>query len=131
MLFIQCHGLFNFPAFPDTAAGIVGRAEDGSVDLIFYDLALHIFKVHPPDALFIQLEGAVDDMVAVVGQGSGEADVSGGVDQNLVTPGAQYIYGAGDTAQNTVGIADMFRLQAVHTVALASIPVAGSIISNP
>ena len=59
----------------------------------------------------------MDDVVAVIGQGGGEADIGGGVKQNVVTLGAENVQGAGDAAQNTVGIANVLALQTFHTVA--------------
>ena len=117
VLFVDLHGLLDLPAFPDTAAGIMGGAENGGVDLVVHDLLLHIGEVHPPDAFLVDIEGGVDDVVAVVFQSVGEANVGGGVEQHIIAPGAEHVQSADHTAQDTVGIADVLGLQAFHTVA--------------
>ena len=71
-------------------------------------LLLHVFIVHAPDIFFIQLQGGVDNFIAVVPQGMGKADVGGAVNQHLVTPGAQHIQCADHPAQHAVGIGDFF-----------------------
>ena len=63
-------GLLQLPTLPHTAAGVVGRAEHGGVDLVLHDLLLHVLKIHPPHAVLVLLQGAVDNVVAVIGQGS-------------------------------------------------------------
>ena len=68
VLFVQLHGLLNFPAFPHAAAGIVRGAENGGVDFPFHDLPFHVLKVHTPYALGVLNQGREDDAVAVVFQ---------------------------------------------------------------
>ena len=58
-------------------------------------------------------------MEAIVGQGTGEAHIGRRMDQNVITLGAEHIHGCGDTAQNAIGVADVFRFKALHAVALA------------
>ena len=114
----ELHGLFQFPALPDAAAGVVGRAEDGGVDLVVRQLFLHILEVHPPDMAFILEQGAVDNAVAAILQTAGEADVGGRVEENLVSPGADGPQGAENTAQNAVFIADALPGQTGDAVAV-------------
>ena len=53
ILLEKLHGFFQFPAFPYPAAGVVGRAENRSMDVFRRKLPFHIFIIHPPDSLFI------------------------------------------------------------------------------
>ena len=114
----QLHGLLQLPFFPDPAAGIVGGAENGCVDLVVDDLLFHVRKVHAHDVIFVGLQKAVDQMIAVILQRLGKADVGRSMDQHVVSPGAEYIEGADDPAQDAVGVADVLLLKALHAVAL-------------
>ena len=80
ILFVQLHGLFQLPPLPDAAAGVVGAAQDGGVDVLFGEVLFHVGVVHPPDAILVLHQRGVDDVIAVVGQAAGEADVGGAVD---------------------------------------------------
>ena len=53
VLLVQRHGLLQLPALPHPAAGVVGAAEDGGVDVLFFQVLLHVGKVHPPHTLLI------------------------------------------------------------------------------
>ena len=128
MLLVKGHHLFQLPALPDPASGVVGGTDDGGVDAVFHNPPLHILKVHPPDPLFVLLQGAVDHMVAVVGQAHSKADVGGGMDQDIVPPGAEYIQGANDPAQDAVLVADLFREKAGDAVAVQLPPDDGVIV---
>lgn len=68
VFFEQLHGTLDFPAFPDTATGIMRAAENSGVDVILYNFLFHIVKVHAIGALRILEEGRMENMVAVVGQ---------------------------------------------------------------
>ena len=68
--------------------------------------AFHVGVVHPPDAIFVLHQRGVDDVITVVGQAAGEADVGGAVDQHLVAPGADAVQCADDAAQHAVLVAD-------------------------
>ena len=105
MLFKDGHGTFQLPALPHPAAGVVGTAQDHGVNLVLYNFALHILKVHAPYPVFIFHQVRVDNMVAVVLQAHGKANVGGGVDQNMIPFGAQYVQSTDDPAQYTVFVA--------------------------
>ena len=87
------------------------------MDLVLHDALLHVLKVHAPDALGVLDQGREDHVIAVVGEGTGEADVGGGVQQHVVTLGAEHVQGADHAAQNAVFIADVLPLQAGDPVA--------------
>ena len=57
---------------PDPAAGVMGAAEDGGVDVVLFQLAVHVGIVHPPDARLVPDERGVDDLEAVVLQRFGK-----------------------------------------------------------
>ena len=63
----------------------MGVTEDADMDMIFLDLLIHVLVVHSPNALFVSVELRVNDLTAVVGNGTGEADVSRRVDQDGLT----------------------------------------------
>ena len=115
---VDLHGLLNFPALPDPAAGVVGRAEHGRMDAVLFELAVHVGKVHAPDAVLVQAQGRVDDAVAGVGERTGEADVGGAVEQHRVAGGGAGAHGGHQTAQNAVFVADGVCGQAGDAVAL-------------
>ena len=115
--FEQLHGLLQLPPFPGPAAGVMGVAQDGGVNVLRLELLLHVRKVHAPHALFILNEGAVNQVVAVVGQGHGEADVGGGMDQHLVAPGADHVQRRDNAPQDAVLIADVLLMKARNAVA--------------
>ena len=118
VLLKQLHGLFQLPALPHTAAGVVGGAEHRGVDVVLHDLLLHVREVHAVDARLVLDQGAVDNVVAVVGQAAGKADVGGGVEQHVVAFGAQHVQGADNAAQHAVFIANALLGQAGDAVAL-------------
>ena len=113
---VQLHGLFHFPLFPDAAAGVVGRAENGGVDLVLHDLLLHVFKVHAPHAVFVLHQGGMDDVVAVVGQTAGETHVGGRVQQHIVALGTEHIQRGDHAAQDAVFVTDVGGGQAGNAV---------------
>ena len=88
------------------------------MDSVFHQLLLHIVEIHPPDAFAVLGQGAVDDAVAAVIQLFGEADVGGGVDENLVALGANRAQGAEHPAQDAVFIADALLRQAGNAIAV-------------
>ena len=112
----QFHGPFQLPTLPHPAAGIVGRAEHRRVDAVFHDFFLHVLKIHAPHAVLIQDQRAVDDVVAVVGEAAGEADVSGRVEQHLVPLGTKHIQRGDHPAQHTVFVSNVPFGQPVHAV---------------
>ena len=127
ILLEQLHGALDLPALPDAAAGVVGGAENGGVDLVVHDLFLHVLEVHTPDLILIHIHGGVNDVVAVILQSVGEAHIGRGVDQHIIAPGTHHIQGADHTAQNAVGIADVLALQTFHAVAVA-LPVDDGVV---
>ena len=88
------------------------------MDVLGAQLFLHIFKVHPPYAGLVPLQGAEHHVVAVVGEGAGEAHVGGGVEQHLAAPGAGHVQRADHAAQHAVLVADAFPGQPGHAVAV-------------
>ena len=116
MLAVQFHRLLHFPLFPNSAAGVVGRAENGSVDFVLQDFLLHVGKVHPPDTVSILDQRRMDETIAIAAQGLGEAQIGGGVNQNLVSPGAEHIQSRDDTAQNAVLVANVRFGQTGNTI---------------
>ena len=58
-------------------------------------------------------------LVAVVHQGMGEAHIGRGMDQDLVSLGAEDIGHGHHAAQDSVDIADVLRLQSLYPVAAA------------
>ena len=85
VLLEERHCLLELPALPYAAARVVRRAEDGGVDLVLHDAALHVLKVHAPYATLVKDERAVDEMVAVSVADAREAHVRGGVHEHVVT----------------------------------------------
>ena len=116
VLFVQLHGLLDLPFFPDPSRGVVGGAEDGGVDLVLAELGFHIGKVHSPHIIRIFYEPAVDNFVAVIFKGVGEADVGGAVDEHLVAPGAEGVQRRDHAAQDAVFVADVLRLKPLNAV---------------
>ena len=119
VLAIDVHGALDLVALPHATAGIVRRTEDGGMDAVLRELALHVLKVHAPHALFVELKWAVNNTVARGLDGLGKADIGRTMDQHRVTGlhiGAQRRYNA---AQHTVFIANMLRRQALNAVTTA------------
>ena len=113
----QLHGFFQLPFLPDSSAGVVGIAENGGVDVLLLQAALHVRKVHAPDICLVFYQGRVDDLIAVVFQAMGKANVGGAVEEHLVTPGADAVQGAVNAAENPVFIADVLFGKALNAVA--------------
>ena len=110
------HGFFDLPPFPHTAAGIVRTAEDGEMNMVFFDPALHVFVVHTPDSVFILHKGTQLGSPSVILQHMGEADVSGAVQQEFFTGSRESLHGGGHTAQHSVLVADVLPGQPFHAV---------------
>ena len=87
------------------------------VDPVVHDLFFHVLKIHAPDIVFVFYQRAVDDVVAVVLQAVGETDVGGGVQQDIVSAGAENVQRADNAAQHAVFIADALLCQAGDAVA--------------
>ena len=69
VLLVDLHGFFELSHFPNTSGGIMGRAEDGSVDIVLHDLLFHVIEIHAPDAVLILNKLALHNVIAVVHQG--------------------------------------------------------------
>ena len=95
----------------------MGIAENGGVDVLLLQAALHVRKVHAPDICFVFYQGRVDDLIAVVFQAMGKANVGGAVEEHLVTPGADAVQGADNAAEDAVFIADVLFGKALNAVA--------------
>ena len=74
---IQLHDPLQLPSLPHPAAGIVGRAEDCRVNVLLHNFPLHVLKVHAPDTGLVLHQGGVDNIVTVISQALGKADVGG------------------------------------------------------
>ena len=119
VLAIDVHGALDLVALPHAATGIVRRAENGSMDVVLCELALHVLKVHAPYALVVELKRAVHNAIARGLDGLGKTDVGGAMDQHRVAGlhiGAQRRH---DAAQHAVFVADMLRRQTLNAVATA------------
>ena len=84
--------------------------------MILHDFLFHVGKVHPPDTLLVLCQRGVDNVIAVVRQAVGKADVGGAVTQHVVPLGAKHVQCGGHAAQYAVFVADVFRLQAGDAV---------------
>ena len=98
------------------------------MDVVCLELFVHVGVVHAPDAVCVLHQRAVDDLVAVVFQAEGEADVGGAVHQHRVAGGGKAGQGGDDTAQHAVLVADAFLRQAGDAVALFVPPDDGIIV---
>ena len=119
---VDLHCTLYLPALPHSAAGIVRRAEDGEVNVVFLELAVHILVIHAPDTVFIALELAVDYDAARVVHRVRKADIGGGVDEYLVAGSGESLHRAAHAAQHTVFITDMLRPEPLDAVS-AALPV--------
>ena len=95
----------------------LGGTENGGVDVIFHDLLFHVGKIHPPDTLLVLCQRRVDNVIAIVRQAVGKANVGRAVEQHVVPFGAQNVQRGDHAAQYAVFVADVFRLQAGDAVA--------------
>ncbi len=118
MFAVQFHNPLQFPALPNPAAGIVRRAEDCRVDMLLHDFSLHILKIHTPNAGLVLHQGRVDNVIAIIGQANGKADVGRRVNQNAVSFGAKYIQSRDYSAKNAVFIGDVLTGQTGHPIPL-------------
>ena len=116
---VDLHGLLDLPPLPHSAAGVVGGAEDGDMDAVFFQLPVHVLIVHTPDACLVPLQRGVHRHPAGILKGVGEAHIGGGVDKNLLSRRGEGLQRGADPAQHTVFIADVLRQQALHAVALS------------
>ena len=97
------------------------------MDVLLFQMPLHIRIVHAPDPLVILYQGRVNQRIAVVPQSVGKPDIGGGVNQNLVAFGAEHVGQGHHAAQNAIYITNMLRGQSFHAVA-AALPGADAVI---
>ena len=114
---VDFHRLFQLPALPHAAAGVVRAAEDRHMDVVRLDLGIHILKVHPPHTVFILDQWAVHNFIAVVFHTGGKADVGGAVQQHGIAGGSKASQSRDHAAQHTVFVPDALFGQAGYTVA--------------
>ena len=117
ILFKHLHGLFQLPALPHTARRVVGRAEDGQMDLVLPQLPVHVLIVHPPYSLRILHKGAVHRHPPQHIHIRLEAHIDRAVQKNSVAGGGQGLHRAGHAAVHPVFIADVFLFQIGEAVA--------------
>ena len=113
---IDLHGPLYLPALPDSAAGVVGGAEDGQMDVMLLYLPVHVLIVHAPYTLFVPLQGRVHRHPARILEGVGKAHIGGGMDQHLLSGGGKGLERGADAPQHAVFVSDVFRQQALHGV---------------
>ena len=111
------HELLQLLLLPYTARGVVGGAEHHRTDVVALDLGLHVEEVHALHTVAVRFQGAGDDVIAAVFDGTGEADVGGGVDQHVVASGAHSGQGTHEPAQYAVFVADVLLLQPGDAIA--------------
>ena len=116
--FVDLHRLLDLPALPHAAGRVVRAAEDRHMDVVLLQLAVHILKVHAPDALLVKIQRRMNDLVTVVGDAAGKADIGRAVQQHAVAGGRKGGQRADHTAKHAVFIADMFGQHALDIVAL-------------
>ena len=58
------------------------------MDVMLHDFLLHVLEIHTPYIILILYELTVNDVIAVVCQTVGEADVGRFVNQDVIAPGA-------------------------------------------
>ena len=82
--FENIHGLFQLPALPHTPGRIVRRTRDSYMNLLLFDFSLHVLIVHAPDTVFILYKIAVNNVKAVVRQGSSKSNICWCMNQHLI-----------------------------------------------
>jgi len=118
VLLEEFHGLLDLLTLPDAAAGVVRVAEDGSMDVLGFELFFHVRKVHTPHALLVLHQRREHHVVAVVAKATGEADIGGGVQQHLVALAANAVERRDHAAEHAVFIADVLLRQTGDAIAL-------------
>ena len=107
VLCAQLRKALDLPALPHAARRVMRRAEHGGMYVVFHDPALHVLKIHAPDAVFVFHERREDHVVAVVAQRAGKAGIGGGVEKNVAALRAEHVQRADDAAEHTVFVADV------------------------
>ena len=116
MFSVKFHGFFQLPTLPHASTGIMRIAENGSVDLLFPELFLHVCIIHSPYAVFIPYQRRMYGLVAVVFQTCCEAYVCRAVNQDVITAGADAVQCTDNSAQNAIFVANVLGLQTGDTV---------------
>ena len=114
---IQCK-LYGSPVGVKAVQEVYAGKAHYHADLAAAELFFHIGKVHAPHAVCVTVQGGVDDLVAAVLEGGGEADVGRAVDENFAARGAQGADCTHHAAQHTVFIADVLFFQVYHSIML-------------
>ena len=113
---VHLHRALDLPALPHAAARVVRAAEDGDVDVVFFEFFIHVLKIHAPNAVLVAEKRAVDDFKAVVFKAARKADISGAVHEHGVARRGKSRQRRNDAAQYAVFIADMRTGQSLDTV---------------
>ena len=87
------------------------------MDVMLFDLCIHILIIHAPDVVFVETERTVNDLVAVACQASGKADIGRAVQQDSIAWLCTDFQGGKNTAEHAVFVADAFPCQKVDAVA--------------
>ena len=114
---INFHCLFQFPAFPDTPARIVGAAQNCHMDIFHLDFHVHIFIVHPPNAVLVLYQRAVDNLKPIVANAHGKPDIGGAVEEHCIPRGCKRRQCRNYAPQHPIFIPNAFFRQASYAVA--------------
>ena len=98
------------------------------MDVVLLELFVHVGVVHAPHTGFVLYQRAVHDLVAVVLQAEGEADVGGAVQQHRVAGRRKAAKRCQHAAQHAVLVADARFRQAGDAVAGRMPPDDGSVV---
>ena len=81
---IYFHRFFNLPAFPYPATRVMGITEDCHMDMMLFDLRIHIFIIHPPDSFRIFFQRTVNHLISIISDASGKSDISRAVQKHCI-----------------------------------------------
>ena len=96
------------------------------MNVVGFDLFIHILGIHPPDAGFVPLQRTVDDMEAVAPDTVGKAHVGRAVKQHRVPRRREHLQRRDDASEDAVFVGDDVLGQIVH--ALALVPVDNGLV---
>ena len=86
------------------------------MDMLFFQLPLHIFKIHAPDSLFILHKRTVDNVISRIYQTACKADISRRMHQHMISFGTKYSQCTKDTPKHTIFVSDTFFRQTTRTM---------------